>query len=59
MFKSSKCQKLNTYTVGTYSEGNSFVVYVISIHVLPTVPSPIVVTLIGLCLETVFLFSEK
>jgi len=36
------------YTVGTYSVGNSFFVYVMSIHVFPTMPSPMVVILIGL-----------
>ncbi|KYQ50489.1 hypothetical protein ALC60_10389 [Trachymyrmex zeteki] len=34
------------YTVGTYSVGNSFFVYVMSIHVFPTMPSPTVVILI-------------
>ena len=36
-----------TYTVGTYSLGNESVVYDISIHVLPTVPSPTTTHLIG------------
>ncbi|KYN03891.1 hypothetical protein ALC62_05192 [Cyphomyrmex costatus] len=34
------------YTVGTYSVGNSFFVYVMSIHVFPTMPSPTVYGLI-------------
>lgn len=29
-----------TYIVGTYSPGNEFVVYEMSIHVFPTEPSP-------------------
>lgn len=37
---SSKDEGITTYTVGTYSTGNESVVYDISIHVLPTVPSP-------------------
>ena len=37
-----------TYTVGTYSPGKLSVVYDISIHVLPTVPSPTTTHLIGL-----------
>lgn len=37
----------NTYTVGTYSVGNAFSVQVISKHVLPTMPSPTAVILIG------------
>ena len=35
-----KLYKLNTYIVGTYSPGNELVVYDMSIHVLPTAPSP-------------------
>ncbi|KYN22318.1 hypothetical protein ALC57_05272 [Trachymyrmex cornetzi] len=40
------------YTVGTYSVGNSFFVYVISIHVFPTIPSPTVYNPIFCCLLT-------
>jgi len=38
---------VNTYTVGTYSPGKLSVVYEMSIHVLPTVPSPTTTHLIG------------
>lgn len=37
----------NSYTVGTYSPGKLSVVYDISIHVFPTVPSPTTTHLIG------------
>lgn len=37
-----------TYTVGTYSPGKLSVVYEISMHVFPTVPSPTTTHLIGL-----------
>lgn len=36
-----------TYTVGTYSPGKLSVVYEMSMHVLPTVPSPTTTHLIG------------
>lgn len=49
----------NTYTVGTYSVGNSFFVYVMSMHVLPTMPSPTVVILIGLFRDPMFVSAIK
>ena len=39
-------------TVGTYSEGNLFVVYEMSKHVLPTAPSPTTTHLIVCMVET-------
>lgn len=44
-------------TVGTYSLGNSLCVYVISIHVLPTIPSPTVVIFNGRKFEVILLQS--
>lgn len=38
--KTPKSFKICTYTVGTYSSGNSFLVYTYSKQVLPTIPSP-------------------
>lgn len=48
-----------TYTVGMYSLGNFFSVYVMSIHVFPTMPSPTVVILIFLFRDTIFYLSVK